>query len=290
MFTIFLLICTYVKNRFLKKNDGLTIQDLYIIIFKKNMISLIKMIIASIIINFFVFSESTAQNKSLIASDFTIISTQNDTFNLYTELGKGKAILLDFFSINCVPCQVNTYYLDEIYRNYGSGDSLLLIWGIESENGTNAEVDTFKSMFGASFPGFSTQYLNNDTILSLYNITYTPIYYFICTDTTTKPIMLSQLSEVIESCIGPPNNNNTLENTFIEFNIYPNPASTFVQVESGKLIAESCSLLDIYGRTIQEYKIHNSNLIIQIEDLPKGIYFIRMRTNKGFVVKKFIKS
>ncbi len=44
------------------------------------------------------------------------------------------------------------------------------------------------------------------------------------------------------------------ENT-LDFNIYPNPASTFVQVESNNLQVESCSVLDVYGRTIQEFKI-----------------------------------
>ncbi len=263
-------------------------------IFSKNIFT--KFIIVSTIINLFVILNAKSQNKALIAPDFTIISTQNDTFNLYTELGKGKAVILDFFSLYCAPCQMNTDDLDAIYRSYGSGDSLLWVWGIESENGTNAEVDTFKAMFGASFPGFSSQYLDNDTILSLYNITYTPIYYFVCTDTTTKPLTLSQLPEALESCIGPPYINNISENIISDFRIYPNPASKSLTLtlSKGEGIASQIkgySITDIYGRIVKQLTINQSNnLTIEVEDLIKGIYFLKIQTENGFVVKKFMKN
>ena len=75
-----------------------------------------------------------------------------------------------------------------------------------------------------------------------------------------------------------------------KFNIYPNPASTFVQVESRKLKVESCSVLDIYGRTIREFKIQDSEFKINIENLPKGIYFIKLQTEEGIAVKKIVKQ
>ncbi len=74
------------------------------------------------------------------------------------------------------------------------------------------------------------------------------------------------------------------------FNIYPNPSSRFVQIESKIFNVESYSVLDIYGKTIQEFKTHNSEFRINIEDLSKGIYFIRLQTEKGVVIKKFIKQ
>lgn len=83
---------------------------------------------------------------------------------------------------------------------------------------------------------------------------------------------------------------NISENNKLDFSIYPNPASSFVQVKSDKLKVENCSLLDVYGRTIQEFKVQSSEFKIQIEDLSKGIYFIKLQTNKGPVVKKFIKQ
>ncbi len=80
------------------------------------------------------------------------------------------------------------------------------------------------------------------------------------------------------------------ENNIVDLKIYPNPASSYVQVESGKLKAESCSVLDIYGRTIQEFNIQSSEFKIRIEDLPNGTYFIKLETDKGTVVEKFVKN
>ena len=75
--------------------------------------------------------------------------------------------------------------------------------------------------------------------------------------------------------------------------VYPNPASTYVQVESKKYKVKSCLVYDIYGRTV-----NNSPLLkgargiyeINISTLPKGIYFIKILTNRGIIVEKFVKN
>jgi len=85
----------------------------------------------------------------------------------------------------------------------------------------------------------------------------------------------------------------TDETTFINdeiieniFNIYPNPASTYVIIESKKLKGESLQILDITGKVVKHFKIQNSEFRIQIEDLENGVYFIKIGTQ----VQKFIKK
>ena len=74
--------------------------------------------------------------------------------------------------------------------------------------------------------------------------------------------------------------------------IYPNPASIFVQVESDKLNGESIKILDITGRQVksEKLKVKSSKCRINIGNLPAGLYFVKMETNQGTVVKKFVKQ
>jgi len=70
------------------------------------------------------------------------------------------------------------------------------------------------------------------------------------------------------------------------FNVYPNPASTYVIIESEKVKGESLKILDISGKVVKHFKIQNSEFRIQIEDLDNGVYFIKIGTQ----VHKFIKK
>jgi len=74
----------------------------------------------------------------------------------------------------------------------------------------------------------------------------------------------------------------------IEFVVYPNPASTYVQIESNKYLIESIQILDITGKIVlnviaSEAKQSKS---VDISTLQSGIYFIKV----GAQVHKFIKK
>ena len=96
-----------------------------------------------------------------------------------------------------------------------------------------------------------------------------------CGGTYTEPVKLT-----VETCS---DISNVVEN---EFNVYPNPASTYVIIESEKLKGENLQILDITGKVVKHFKINNSEFRIQIENLDNGVYFIKARTQ----VQKFIKE
>ena len=85
-------------------------------------------------------------------------------------------------------------------------------------------------------------------------------------------------------------------NLSVNLSIYPNPASTYLQVSSEKLKVESVFIYDIYGRTALNNVIasggvkQSNNLTIDITVLIKGIYFIKIQTSSGSLVKKFVKN
>jgi len=70
--------------------------------------------------------------------------------------------------------------------------------------------------------------------------------------------------------------------------IYPNPTTGELRMESGELRIKGVEVFDIYGR-----KCHSSPVTchyINISALPVGIYFLKIRTEAGEVVKKVVKE
>ena len=81
-------------------------------------------------------------------------------------------------------------------------------------------------------------------------------------------------------------NENISENSI---SIYPNPANDFVTVTSLKFQVSSCFIVDVYGKTIKQFEVLNSEFRINLEDLPSGIYFLRLSTENGIITKKLVK-
>jgi endonuclease I len=77
------------------------------------------------------------------------------------------------------------------------------------------------------------------------------------------------------------------------FNIYPNPASTELNIEVNKTDLKNISLLDTNGKQVLVNKSTSVNENIQklnISTLVKGNYFIKIVTGKKVVTKQFTKQ
>ena len=80
------------------------------------------------------------------------------------------------------------------------------------------------------------------------------------------------------------NENNFSDNNI---NIYPNPAKNSLQIsiDSEQLRKESIIIYDIYGQKVSRTFLLNNKAILDISNLPKGVYFVKI----GGVSKKFVK-
>ena len=71
------------------------------------------------------------------------------------------------------------------------------------------------------------------------------------------------------------------------FKIHPNPATNFLHITTNKeqFLNKQISIYDIFGKIVKQLYIKNTNTIIDISKLEKGIYFIK--SNESVV--KFVK-
>jgi len=73
--------------------------------------------------------------------------------------------------------------------------------------------------------------------------------------------------------------------------IYPNPTTGKLRIESGELRIEKIEIFDIYGRTQKtESRKQKGKILMEISELPVGVYFLRIITEQGEVVRKVLKE
>ena len=89
-------------------------------------------------------------------------------------------------------------------------------------------------------------------------------------------------------------NTTNIEPSFVgnAITIYPNPAN-----EELLVISEQCSVIGIEISNLLGEKIYTSPLsgyrspiAINIKDIPRGVYIVKVRTYRGIIVDKFIKN
>ena len=72
--------------------------------------------------------------------------------------------------------------------------------------------------------------------------------------------------------------------------VYPNPVSDRLYIET-ETQALTIEIYDVYGRRqVTETPSHQGNVVIDVENLKSGIYFVKINTEKGNMVKRIIKD
>lgn len=73
----------------------------------------------------------------------------------------------------------------------------------------------------------------------------------------------------------------------LNFNIYPNPTSDWIQIEMTEFATGQLRLFDVLGQLVQEEKMTSSKISININDLNTGVYFMTFNNRSiGKVVKQ----
>lgn len=70
-------------------------------------------------------------------------------------------------------------------------------------------------------------------------------------------------------------------------NLYPNPASNVLYIQTAQKIKEA-SIFDFIGKKIADISLQDGSTDISL--LPNGIYFVKVHTDTGYGVAKFVKQ
>jgi thiol-disulfide isomerase/thioredoxin len=231
---------------------------------------------------------------SQTAPDFTFTDTDGGNWNLYTELEKGKTVLLDFFYTSCVPCQTLTPEIVQLNIDYGLGNEDLVVFGI-SDRDNNEAIEEFNHDLGVNYPSCGSEG-GGDTITSLYMSWFSfigwPTYAVVCSD---KSIIwglassegLTEIREAIDNC--PVWTNITTKQLNSNYQVFPLPASDqlFLKTEITDLTEISLFNSISGAKVFYTQKELSSELFsISLADLDSGMYILYLKSaNAHFVFK-----
>lgn len=83
--------------------------------------------------------------------------------------------------------------------------------------------------------------------------------------------------------------NEVEEFTSNSFSIYPNPASEFITLSGFNRAFERAEIVDILGNVVWRNNKLTTNRI-NVQELKKGVYFLRLESDGQLVTKKFVKN
>ena len=79
------------------------------------------------------------------------------------------------------------------------------------------------------------------------------------------------------------------EMTMNNVEIYPNPASSVINVKSDMNGEGQVSLIDMTGRVVKNVNVTDiSNATINVEDMSNGIYFIKIQQENNSIIDKVV--
>ena len=78
----------------------------------------------------------------------------------------------------------------------------------------------------------------------------------------------------------------------VSIDVFPNPTKSWLSItNNGENLLNEIEILNTSGKLINQIKMdqiqHNN---IFVDNLPHGVYFVRIKTQKGYVVKKIVKN
>ena len=74
-------------------------------------------------------------------------------------------------------------------------------------------------------------------------------------------------------------------------NIYPNPVENELFLAT-EVRVEEIAIYDVYGRQTMSLQVNEttSQQVVEVADLEAGVYFVKVVTNAGEIVKRFVKK
>lgn len=229
------------------------------------------------------------------ALDFKLTDIEGKQWHLFEELDKGKTVLLDFFYADCVPCQTLTPQIAKIYSDYGSDTGQILVLGI-SDRDNDIRLKTFESNYGVNYPSGGIEG-NGDSITLAYSSWFSfigwPTYAVICPnrdmswDVDKSQNGLPEIRSAIDTCVFYTSVKERVDSKPFVFKI----KNDQLEIYSYSNESYSLQVSDINGRQLSGIEIKNSPnpYRYSVNNLPKGIYIVRIQSGTTVQTFKFIK-
>lgn len=233
--------------------------------------------------------------------DFKGTDTKGIEHSIAQDLKAGKVVILDFYASWCVPCEVSTPALNQLYVD---NIDIMNVYGITVEATDDAAVvDALP--WGATYPKFPyslgnrSAYIHYGGCLENNPTGSIPFFIMLCpsdldeanitgshigSDVTAVFSSWSANAKVCQMTSSIDDIVQALEN----MGVRPNPASQYVELELDTDNIIDISIIDNLGRVVKQ--ISQSSKTVEVNELPAGTYHIKANTGDKSYQTRFIKQ
>ncbi len=257
--------------------------------------------ITLILLFFTIFANAQTGNYQVgdVVDDFTVTDIDGNEYNLYSLIADGKYVYLDFFFVDCVPCQNSAPTFNEFFDKYGCNEGDVFCISINNGNDDNDRVRQYEIDHGGPFnhaPAVSNEG-GGPAVDSNFGVNAYPTFCLI----GPGNIMLNR-------DIWPLNGIQTFENTFpsgfeppvmqcttvgvedvttLDFNIFPTVSKGNININLQSAAASSVAVYNTLGQQVfaNNYSDRNINLNLQ---LAPGIYMVKVTADASSATKRIV--
>jgi thiol-disulfide isomerase/thioredoxin len=255
----------------------------------------ITLLLALLGVTFTGFTQVNNYNLGDVVDDFTVTDTEGNEHNLYSITAQGKYVFLDFFFVDCGPCQTWQPTFSELHDKYGCNEGEVYCLSINRGNDTDEDVIAYEEMYGgpfnhapaASMDGGSGAVDNN------FGVSAYPTF-----------CLINPNNEIINLDIWPLSGVETFEATFptgfepepascnvlniggaesvFNFAIYPNPVApnALIQISLSQVTKGMVTLYGISGQKLYNGAFEGQEISLDVK-LSSGTYFVAIDSELG---------
>ena len=217
-----------------------------------------------------------ARSAGGVSADYGTGITSNSNGNAYATGHFNNTITFGSFTFSTVG-------LDDIYIvKYDSSGNVL--WaaragGANNDNGNAICSDANGNVFVTGYFSSTSIIFGNDTLINADQIS-----------PYTLEIFIAKLHDPVITDI--PDNTTSIS----QINLFPNPASNQLTIESSKFKVQSVEVYDVMGKRCLSALTPNpspggeGSASIDVSKLASGIYFVKVKTKEGESAAKFVKE
>lgn len=90
-------------------------------------------------------------NVGDVVDDFTITTIHGDTVNLYSITSTGKYVYIDFFFVDCGPCQITAPHFNQLHETYGCNEGDIFCMSVNTGQDNDAQVENYENTYGGDY-------------------------------------------------------------------------------------------------------------------------------------------
>lgn len=234
--------------------------------------------------------------KAQVALDFSFTDIRGETHNLQHALDQGFIVVMDFFFVDCGPCQISAPEIQAIHEDYQGKN--VLIWSI-SDRDSDTYIESYKTNAGLTYISGGVQG-GGAAVIDMYadqfNFLGFPTVSVVCPDGSISwdiwPYSAGapQWRDAINNCgvnSCAPYQSVTASGVadfeaLDKMRFMPNPSAGYgsLEIHLQETSAFRLDLLSVNGKVLKplfegQLNAGLQRLELDLSDVPNGIYFLR---------------